>query len=99
MRDDNTMLTDIDTMKFCSQIAPDEWKPLAIVGFKMTITQVQRIDYDERTIQDKTLKMYTKWKNLSFGSSEHPPYTKDGLRQAALDAKLNGLIDRLQLEW
>ena len=99
IRDDNTMLTDIETMKFCTQIIPDEWKPLAVVGFKMTLILVERIDYDEKTIQDKTLKMFTEWKNLSFGSSVHPPYTKYGLRQAALDAKLNGLIDRLQLEW
>ena len=93
-----TLLTDIEVVTYCSQIAPDEWKQLAVIGFKLTLIQVQRIDYDCRTMQDKAASMFSAWKNLAFTSYYYPPYTKQGLRQAAVSANLNGLIHRLHLE-
>ena len=94
----NNMLTDIQVMSYCSQIGPDEWKKLAIIGFRLTISQVDRIDYDCRALQDKTISTFGVWKNLSLGSPYYPPYTEQGLMQSLVEANLNGLIYRLFLD-
>ncbi|KAI6647960.1 hypothetical protein LOD99_8288 [Oopsacas minuta] len=96
-RNDDTMLTDIQVITFCRHIGQSEWKQLGVIGFNLSLTEIQRIDYDERYMQDKLIKMFSVWKNLALGSSDYPPFTTLGLRQAAITAGLNGLVHRLKI--
>ena len=91
------LLTDAQVVEYASQIGPYDWKRIAVIGLKMSLTEVDRIDYDCKTIQDKILKVFSYWKNVSFGSSSCPPYTKKGLKQILNAAELNNLIYTFEL--
>ena len=79
-------------VEYASQIGPYDWKRIAVIGLKMSLTEVDRIDYDCKTIQDKILKVFSYWKNVSFGSYSCLPYTKKGFKQILTAAELNTLI-------
>ena len=91
------LLTDAQVVEYASQIGPYDWKRIAVIGLKMSLTEVDRIDYDCKTTQDKILKVFSYWKNVSFGSSSCPPYTKKGLKQILNAAELNNLIYTFEL--
>ena len=96
--DNNLMLTDPQVIGYCSQISPDEWKQLAVIGFGLTFIEVDRIDHDRTTIQDKVVAIFMVWKNQSFAPPYSPPFTKQGFKQALITANLNGLIYRLNMQ-
>ena len=94
---DNILLTEAQVMSYCSEIPASEWKQLANLGFKLTSSQIERIDYDCKTLQDKVITIFSVWKNLSLASPYYPPFTKLGFKQALIVANLNGLARRLYL--